>query len=1025
MSNKPAFTTEQRAAIDVRDGNFLVAAGAGSGKTKVLTQRVHDLRLPKPGEKGVSDMGEMLVLTFTKKAADEMKSRVVGLFEDDASDEAKKAIEELSGAYIMTFDAFARAVVSSYHHELGIPGEIDIADANLLAVMEKEIVVSKLNELYEADDPALKSFRERYLVTDDDKLVDAVSAVLRAAELSGDKDGFLAGYEERFLSKGAEERIKAELFGRMRDLLAQGLTIAESLSGEAFGDKAALTANTFSSLLECPDFDSLLQAILATSYPRRPKTDDAAAVEAWDAAKGFFSEALSLVKGTEPIGRWMDDVREGSLFVVSLARSVDEELSRRKRLAGVYSFADVAALATKAVRMEEVGDALRRRFRYIMIDEYQDTSDLQERFIDALAGDNVFQVGDIKQSIYRFRNANPDLFADKAERYSKGQDGTLLRLSVNFRSREGVIDDINAVFSKLMSKELGGVDYGSGEALRFGRAKDFSLTEAEEDRHSEVYEYKRPEATADIARAEASIIANDILDKVGRYRLQGKGGSRPASYGDFAILARTKSDFDVYRDVFKEARIPLAIEDEKDATTEQVAMVYERIMKLIDCIDKEGPLAEKERRHCFCSIARSYLFMMGDADILAAVRDGSYAEAPFMKMVKDGKDALMSMSLEGIARWAIDSFGIKAKLTNLGDVKLNYQAISTILDEARVLDRFSYSFADYLQYFEDRAAFGFAMSYEVPNPTVESVRLMSIHKSKGLEFPVVYLPSLCHNGKKGGAGFFTASKDFGLLLPGSEDGRPRSPVHAYAEEREEAAARSEAMRLFYVAMTRAEEKVIFLMPTTKKNADGKDTGLGEFEGYVREAFDNSAFVKIGKPPLKPNVAKSAPASAQKPTHAPIGFRQIQRFGKPYLAKRPSKLTYDLPDPGALREGNRLHRLMELTDIATKDVSWIEDKSDRDIVAKALDHAIFKDASQAEAIMKEYGFVDPDTGIEGTIDLLMVFNNKCVVVDYKSTDIYDPAYVRQVQAYVSYVERTFGLRTKGYLLSLKKGVVKAV
>ena len=214
--------------------------------------------------------------------------------------------------------------------------------------------------------------------------------------------------------------------------------------------------------------------------------------------------------------------KEDTLLLLELCEELEEKLAGFKRECGLYSFIDIFKMAIELVdRYPDVKKQISEGFAEILIDEYQDTNDLQEEFISRIAHDNVYMVGDIKQSIYRFRNANPDLFKDRYVRYLSGNDGELIELPHNFRSRKEVLEDINVIFDRIMDRKIGGADYALSHHLKAGR-DDPDIPG--QDQHLELltYEYdkKSPPFNAVNGREfEAFVIAKDISEKVGH--LQG------------------------------------------------------------------------------------------------------------------------------------------------------------------------------------------------------------------------------------------------------------------------------------------------------------------------------------------------------------------------------------------------------------------------------------------------------------------------------------------------------------------------
>ncbi|MCI1245129.1 MAG: UvrD-helicase domain-containing protein [Bacilli bacterium] len=1021
----PKWTASQLAAIEAGEGNFLVAAGAGSGKTAVLTERV--FRLVKDHEEDPGQgagLDSLLVLTFTDKAAAEMKDKIRKKILSDPT--LRHLSGEVEGASIMTFDAFAHQLVSRYHYDIGVNEKPDIVDDSVFAVEKNRLLGELLDEYYERGDNPISGFAKLACVKNDGHVREAVLSLDSLGDRQSDKMGFYAHYDSRYFSDSYIDEAIAEFEKLLRD----GLT-ALSEAGKAHyvnENQSDKETSFIDGILQNKGFDAFAKAFReAAPFPRKIPTKKSDSIDNDKATHTAIAKRYKEFLGYANAAGSRQEIKDRYLLTkpyvdafVEVASELERRLSSRKKEAGMYGFADIATMARKIVSLPGPLSELRRKYRYVMIDEYQDTSDLQESFIDALSGGtNVFAVGDIKQSIYLFRNANPTLFSSKRERFERHDGGTLITLAENFRSRKEVLEDINAIFSPIMRKELGGIDYRNRQSLVYGN-KAYGIS-GDEDHHLEIYSYEKPKEMPG-AEAEARLIAEDILEKVrGGYEVlrtpRGKPACLgPATWGDFAILDITKGNFDVYRKVFLEAGIPLEADSTDDASSLDITMVFRRLVSLLAHLDEPGREASNE--HGYLSVMRSFLYGRKDPDLYDDVTTKKYLKSPLFETIRAKKKESGNASLSELTEWIIDEFGFVDKLRTLTDVKDDYAELQGFAKLASSLDRFGLSLRDFDAYFDRLKDYEVKMPLESAVSSPSAVSLMSIHSSKGLEYKIVYVPG---EGKRFNFGDFKgaylSSEKRGLVIPLLDGGEPQNIFHVLLREEEIAAHTSEELRLYYVALTRAQEKLILLAP-----ADRKEPIKGlESPSCLLDFLSLSRFGKRKEKEVVPLVKIAGQETSR---NVSFPFRRVEEEPVASAHIRPSKSSLEPANEAALAYGTRLHSLMELTDFRSKDVSWIKDETERSLIEKVLGLPIFADLSHAE-VYHEYAYYDPEENVRGSIDLLILYPNKAVIVDYKSRSIDDPAYARQVEAYASYVRKVTGLPVEKYLLSLGQARLRAL
>lgn len=1044
------WTDDQKRAFRPVDGNFLVGAGAGSGKTAVLTERVKQFVLS-----GKATVDQLLVLTFTNKAAHEMKERIRDAFiEEGRTDLA----EEVETSAIMTFDAFALDLVKKYHYAIGLDDDIEIMDEGLLMVEKRKLLDHLLEERYQSGaDPVFNDMVFHYAIKDDDRIVDLVLSLTDLADLSVDPEDFYAHYLDKFYSSSFVEDSLCEFLSLQKEAFR---TLEAGL--DQYSEACpALKAKEEALLRSCESFPTyeamyeffLLQGKQGYPQPLRGRAkeeltaEDKALHKTFGKIYGAIKKAVLAYGNEANVKDRYQSTRPYAALFIKLAHELSQDLGAFKKAHGVYSFADIAKFARDIAADPAVGPLLRDRCRYIMVDEYQDTSNLQERFLAALDMGNTFEVGDVKQSIYRFRNAAPENFMRKFEQYGVPGNpfGTLITMKDNFRSRQEVLSDINNLFSKIMSRELGSVNYDGSQELAFGNTKDYGL-EDQAGRHMEFLTFKKDEVNTR-AEAEAKIIANDILKKMrSAYpvmvkELDESGHSKTVlghvSWSSFAILIARKTEFPVYQKVFAAAKIPLEATSELSIADEDVSLVFLSLARLLASDD------EKVIKHAYVSVSRSYLYGLKDPAIYEAVKNGSYLTSDLLDKINKEKPLLGKIRVSEAVDWLFKNFPLIDNLPFLGDVKANYEKLATFRSVASQMDHLGASFADFVEHFSDLDKYDVDFTKNATDEGTNAVRLMSIHASKGLEFPLVYIPDIANKVQLSDLGAFSFSEKRGLVLPLLDGGEAYNIFHELVKNDESQAAISERMRLFYVALTRACEKLIIverenegaslarldalnlLRIRAKKDKNGEDdTTVSLSHPQSFSDFFVLSGLRFNKKEVTPT--EPVPLEGEQPAleTRPLQFEALTDTAVLKESVRPSKDSLEPANEGALLYGVRLHRDMELVDFHKLDASFISEVGERKTIEKVLSLPLFQHLEGAECL-SEYAYYDETNDVHGTIDLLILYPDKALIIDYKAKSIDDPAYEKQVGAYADYIARVTGLPVTKYLLSLGEARLRAL
>lgn len=1008
----PKWTLNQQKAIDVRGHNVIVSAGAGSGKTAVLTERVFQLL-----NEGTM-LDEILVLTFTNAAASEMRERIRAKLLSNPK--LFQVASQIDASDICTFDAFALSLVKKYHYFLGIGNHVSIIDENIIKIKKRKLIDSLFDESYNRGNEAFLTMISKYALRSDDDLKDFVLRIDDMANLKIDKAEYLETYLAKYFS---ETKIKTDL-SRFKDFV---IDLAKDIQkgtlayeNPKMGD---LVYQALETIVQAPDYDSLNEALANFKYPTKNRLSEADSLlhDSLKAGCEKFASYAAIGKADEVIKRYLA-TKETVAVLLEIIQEMDRKLEVFKKTYEVYTFSDIAKMALFLVRSTEVGKTLKNKLRYIMIDEYQDTSDIQEEFVNAIGNNNVYMVGDIKQSIYRFRNANSDIFSDKYLNYKKNVGGEAIDLNENFRSREEVIEDINGLFSTIMSLSKGGADYSRSHVILHGNKAYETLGKTTEDHHFDILCYENnPEIEK--SEHEACLIAEDILGKIKKhYPIFDKDASalRDADFKDFTILIDRKTKFDIFQKTFSRYGIPLRVERDADLSDSDVVLTFQNLVRLFNSILTQS--FDNTFRHAFFSVARSFLFQMPDQTLFTLDKERQYKQTVLFAKVSKVIALKKSCPLNDILSSLIDEFSFFEHLTRVGNISENRHKIQSMIEVSKNLETIGYGLEEFVEYFEDLANYDIALA--VPsNETVENcVRLMSIHKSKGLEFPVVYYCGLSSRfNDQNTKSSFLADATYGVILPLIDEFEASNVYHYLMKYHERRAELSEQIRLFYVALTRAKEKMIFLYPLPDKEKTplfslDSANSFYDFIRYTNVRIKRCKEAEVQGLTLFPTKQKTEDLS--------VIMKENNIVFEVVAKKRASKALKIKTDFEMLDFGTRMHAWLELVDFKTKDTHFISDTKEQALVSKVVRLPLFENLEECK-IYKEYEFIDPELHSHGIIDLLLIYSERAIIVDYKLKTIDDAAYSEQLKTYKNFIARVFKRTVECYLLSVITGEVRRV
>jgi ATP-dependent helicase/nuclease subunit A len=869
------FSPAQRTVIDTRKKNMLVSAAAGSGKTTVLVRRIIERITDKDNP---TDIDEMLVLTFTNAAAADMREKINDalrkeLAKNPGDENLQRQSMLIYNAQITTIHSFCLYLLRNNFADVGIEPDFRTADKGEMLILQEQQLDETVEELLSGND--IGYFDEFLRRFDNKDKLNKIKAAITAMYEKAQDAPFIEDYLEvrkndyRIPESGLIEDIDwirdllAEVKAKIREayeLALENLKICET-DAEEYLENAKADKELLEGLLECSAYDDFREGLTAEFVRKSSKKGPN------EEARQKFSNNRDLIK-KEYIGPLKDYfvhsqetlkliLEENGKVISALSDATlyyHRRLEEKKREKKIITFSDMEHYALKILLYKEGDKYLptsaaldyRSCFKEIMIDEYQDSSLIQELMLSTLSGESVadynrFMVGDVKQSIYSFRNAKPELFMDKYGEYAEdGNNKIKIDLSYNYRSREEVLSAVNTIFAPTMTRDRGGVDYDDNAALHVGA--DYYKDTGSDNKSELLLMSTDPECGMDDREQEALMIAARIKELLANHKIQDKdsGEARPCTYRDIVILLRSSEGFDEkFKRILEEKGIPAYITSKKGYfDTEEVVTVL-NFLSVIDNPNDEiamfgtlksvfGKFTEEEIA-VLKILERGNLYkglkMAQNCGVTELVNAQKDLNDEIVSAIKDKSEIFLAQ---------LDRYRKELPYTPIG------QLIREIYDSTRYVEMVSSGFlgekkkanvlmllhkAEEFESREFRGLFHFNRYIRLLHQygsddgdavtldeSANLVRIMTMHKSKGLEFPVCIVAGLSkgfNNADRRGDMVFHSSVGVGLDYIDSKRRVRYSDLRLeYIKNLIKKDGLSEEMRVLYVALTRAKEKLI-------------------------------------------------------------------------------------------------------------------------------------------------------------------------------------------------------------------------
>jgi len=1007
-----AWTNEQLDAINRDNSNIIVSAGAGSGKTAVLTERV--IRKLKSGV----DVDRLLVLTFTNEAANEMKSRIRDAIIKNSMDDQ---LGLLDSSYITTFDSYALSIVKKYHYLLNVSNNVSIVDSNIILIYKYKVIDKIFEDMY--GDLKFNKLVNDFCLKDDKTLKQYIISLSDKLDLLIDKNDYLENYLEKFYNVEFLDLVIDEYIKLIKKKILELQWLCDKFQSYITFNLSTKIDEWLKILFNGNSYD---EYVLFNSVPSvRFVGVDEGGKKIKDEIKQKVDEIKELLRfsDTNEIRNTLLSTYDNASVIIDIIKKLDNEVLLYKSENDIYEFNDIAHMAIMVVKQnEDVRCELRDYFNEIMVDEYQDTSSIQEEFISLISNNNVYMVGDIKQSIYRFRNANPYIFQDKYDNYSKNNGGIKIDLLKNFRSRSETLFNINEMFNLIMDNDIGNANYLESHNMMYGNTA-YDLEDTGVNNNLEIYNYSIDDDN-EYSREEKElfIIAEDMIDKIkNKYQVFDKksGKLRNIKYSDICIITDRNKHFDKYKKILEFNNIPSVLYKDEILTNDDDILVLKNLISLVGFVNKN--IYDDKFKYVFTSVARSFLFEYSDDMIYQIFKNKEFWKD---KIVSLCKEIDIYMPLTDIIVSIIDKFQVYDKLTKLNDIDKSLVRISNLLDMSNSLSSLGYDIIDFANYIDDVIDNGLSVKYSVNTSSGDAVKIMNIHKSKGLEFALCYFTGM-HNK-------FTIreindkvlfSLKYGIILPYMDDELRDTILKDLYVDNYFIEEVSEKIRLFYVAVTRCREKMIIVT-----SLDEESNGYNRLVPYedrikYRSFLDILNSIDVIR---KYVVNKSANYTHEYDDtkmkeitlvndDVKIEKRKIQLDFNVIEKMQFSKKIKELINKDNIKSmeyGTKIHEMMEFSNVTDNECfNRLFNKIDNNYIN----------------LYREYEFMyeEQDGIYNGIIDLMIEYSDYINIIDYKLKNIDDKNYNKQLNGYKKYIESITNKRVNIYLYSILDDELKEV
>ena len=1043
---------QQRAAIEHRGNNILVSAAAGAGKTAVLVERIKQLII---GDKVSID--RFLIVTFTNAAAAEMKEKLIKAINEEIKvnqeDSAflRRQLDLISNANISTFHSFALEVMRKYFYLTDLEPDFKIGDEGTIEIIRRDVLDELFEDYFESGSEEFLDFLKRYSSDRNERAVKenildlykTLQSIPHPQKWFAESVESLQASKEEFLESNAYKFIYEDLeysLDMICEYYGMAMGFAEVAGAGGIYEKCQEDYNQLLYAKELLHKNAVeeLGSFLKSFTPARlvpkkaDKESDYAAYK--DTIGGYRKNGKSIIDSlikryfTQSMDMHIEDMQSvypQAKFLQTLIKDFDDRFKKAKKSKKLIDFSDIEHYALEILENETVSGEYREKFIHVFVDEYQDSNVMQDTLINLIKRENnLFVVGDVKQCIYKFRLAEPEIFKDRYNDYADPANlqSEKIDLNRNYRSKKSVIDTINEIFAELMK------DYTDEAKLYLGDTYDGDISYNTELHVLDNQITKDPDIDNIFfdmknAELEAHYVAGLIRDAVGTPIFDSKKGyERKTDLGDIVILMRSTKDYaEIYQEVFKDLGIPSYVDESSGFFDTVEIQVFLNLLTIIDNMQQDVPLISV-MHSAICDFTVDEL-----VQIRLGQRKGSYYDAlekysnednelgqkvrAFFADIEKYRKMAQALPLEELVwnlMWETGYYTYCGALPAGRQRQANLKALADRAGNYKDTGHGSiYGFLTYMRAIEKRQVPMGQVKLVSENENL--VRIMTIHKSKGLEFPVVIVAGL---GKRlnltTGSGNFAVNKDFGVgMTRVSTEGKWKRDtfLKTLMDQKQIQDEREENIRVLYVALTRAKDRLI-MVGTGDFYKDGElklyssratyidylvsinhkcnfktvyfdpDKCLVADEQYRNERAlvgklldercdpKNAEFEELDR---KLNFEYANKAAIEKKSKYSV--TEFTKKGTAFDIKRDElklpAFMYTESSVSAARKGTVMHKVMEVIDFKEAVIA-IEGGSGTEYVEKTVDYMISKEFISAEErefieVDKILGFFNTDIG----------------------------------------------------------------
>lgn len=1064
------FTKEQRHAIESREQNLLVSASAGSGKTTVMIERVLSLI-----EEGAS-LENMVICTFTRSAAADMRDKLQNALLKRVGDGtafseiAERELLLLPTAEISTLHSWCQRLIRNYFYVIGADPAFEIADEDEAETMLSSAIDDTIEEKIASGDEDFVEFYDIMLSgRTDDALKKLIRTVYGYTEAQADPETWLTesalnGLTDPRLSESVIESAVEKLNGQIKNHILPSARNLLVRTKEANFKRNCAAVEQFVDNMETGE-DKPIPKVSG-------KTPDGCKElnEEYKVLKKAHTDVKEKIKRYEETPRPNDRVAKFTRVLLGLVSVVTEKYAEDKRRHARLDYSDLEHLTVKIVENPERAEDIRARYRYIFVDEYQDINPLQERILSALKSASLFLVGDVKQSIYAFRMCDPNIFLHKYAHYEESNFAKPIELNANFRSTTEILDYVNRVFCPLMTEKFGKISYEStarltsGAGLTGGKVSLNLITKG--GRQPKIGIYSVIEDTSEDlsnAEAEANRVVADIAELLesGFVRYKGEDGSdktRPVEYGDIAVLSATRGlRQGLIHAKLKKIGINASLSDALEFTSvpeitkltefmkyivfgsDDVALVSILLSPIADLTEDELALVRmtgKQDEERFFVLCENYAEKNTD-ETARKLRE-------FFALCERYRGyARTHSACEFVGKLVAEkNWFPRVEAGDDPDVKTD--TLTAFLDHL-ASSRYGASVYTYVEYLAS------AEAQAERKPAVDAVNIMTIHASKGLEFPFVFFVDTAHEFNiRETYGRVQLDDTMGVCMKNFDEKArtiSENKLTLAAGIKKRRALQEEQMRLLYVAITRSKQGLYIyatvgesIVEAIKEGAQGFDPEYGDcFFDWLVPTFPIYGYSVYRAEDCKAVQENEQTIIAHAPDdefvrvlnryydapkkNAPkhVGIKKsVTAIGKDAEDDTVQEYMAGADDDRALEKGNAYHRAMEKADYSLTAESAVKKLRDTEPSFALVDEAEFVTAFNAvknrignRKIYREKQFVYNPGGtiIQGVIDLLVTDGKTYEVIDYKTSQlktIESGTYNTQLAAYALAAEEITGM-----------------